>query len=72
MNEALSRTTYYSDFAKKDEKKEKENKEKDARMKHGKRWKEFSRDVESAKERLRPGEVKRYDKKLGKWVSNKD
>ena len=25
-----------------------------------------------ARDRLRPGEVKRYDKKLGRYVSNKD
>ena len=24
------------------------------------------------KKKLRPGEVKRYDKSKGKWVSNKD
>lgn len=52
--------------------KESENKDRDARMKHGKRWKEFTSDANKAKSRLRPGEVKRYDKALGKWVSNKD
>mgnify|MGYP007000392578 len=25
-----------------------------------------------ARDRLRPGEIKRYDKAKGKWVSNKD
>ncbi len=38
----------------------------------GKDWKQFKKDVESAKGRLRPGEVRRYDKEKGKWVSNKD
>jgi len=53
-------------------KREKENKEHDARMKHGKNWKEFTRDVESAKKRLRPGEVKKWDPVQKKYVSNKD
>ena len=38
------------------------------RMKFGK----FSKRAEEARDRLRPGEVKRYDKAKGKWVSNKD
>lgn len=46
----------------------KKHKEQDRRMKFGK----FSKRAEEAKDRLRPGEVKRYDKKLGKYVSNKD
>ena len=48
----------------------KRNKEQDARMKHGKRWKEFTRDVDAAKNRLKPGEVKKLVD--GKWVSNKN
>ena len=34
----------------------------------------FGKFYDRAKEdpRLRPGEVKRYDKKLGRYVSNKD
>ena len=40
----------------------------DKRMKFGK----FYDKAKAAKDRLRPGEVKRYDKKLGKYVSNKD
>jgi hypothetical protein len=44
----------------------------DARMKLGKNYKQFTKDVEAAKNRLRPGEVKRYDKTSGKYVSNKD
>ena len=46
----------------------KKNREQDNRMKFGK----FSKRAEEAKDRLRPGEVKRYDKAKGKWVSNKD
>jgi hypothetical protein len=49
----------------------KRHKEQDARMKYGKSFKKFSTDASAAKDRLRPGEVKRYDKKLGKYVSNK-
>jgi len=48
----------------------KKHKEQDARMKYGKRWKEFTRDVAAAKDRLKPGEVKKLVN--GKWVSNKD
>ena len=44
----------------------------DNKMKHGKRWKEFTRDIESAKKRLRPGEVKKFNKETGKYESNKD
>ena len=40
----------------------------DTRMKFGK----FYDKAKEARDRLRPGEVKRYDKKLGKYVSNKD
>ena len=40
----------------------------DRKMKFGK----FYDKAKEAKNRLRPGEVKRYDKKLGKYVSNKD
>ena len=46
----------------------KKYKEQDNRMKFGK----FSKRAEEARDRLRPGEVKRYDKAKGKWVSNKD
>ena len=44
------------------------HKEQDRRMKFGK----FSKRAEEARDRLRPGEVKRYDKKLGRYVSNKE
>ena len=40
----------------------------DKKMKFGK----FYDKAKEAKNRLRPGEVKRYDKTLGKYVSNKD
>ena len=40
----------------------------DQKMKFGK----FYDKAKEAKSRLRPGEVKRYDKKLGRYVSNKD
>jgi hypothetical protein len=70
LKEALSRLTYHSDFAKKDSEKEEEHRQRDARMKHGKNWEQFTKDVESAKERLRPGEVKRWDKKEKRWISN--
>tara|TARA_R110001606_G_scaffold34485_5_gene101699 strand:+ start:3867 stop:4274 length:408 start_codon:yes stop_codon:yes gene_type:complete len=46
----------------------KKHKEQDKRMKFGK----FFKRAEEARDRLRPGEVKRYDKAKGKWVSNKD
>ena len=48
---------------------EKANKERDLRMKHGKKWKEYSSAVAAAKNRLKPGEVKKLVD--GKWVSNK-
>ena len=51
---------------------ERSNREKDMRMKYGKKWKDFDADTKSASDRLRPGEVKRFDKKLNRWVSNKD
>ena len=40
----------------------------DQKMKFGK----FYGKAKEARDRLRPGEVKRYDKKLGRYVSNKD
>ena len=40
----------------------------DRKMKFGK----FYDKAKEARDRLRPGEVKRYDKKLGRYVSNKD
>ena len=38
-------------------------------MKHGKKWKEYGSAVAAAKNRLKPGEVKKLVD--GKWVSNK-
>jgi hypothetical protein len=40
----------------------------DKRMKFGK----FYDKAKEARDRLRPGEVKRYDKTLGRYVSNKE
>ena len=40
----------------------------DKKMKFGK----FYSKAKEAKDRLRPGEVKRYDKTLGRYVSNKE
>ena len=40
----------------------------DTRMKFGK----FYSKAKDARDRLRPGEVKRYDKELGRYVSNKE
>ena len=55
------------------------NQEKKDRMKYGnkkvgKDWGKFRAAMKKAVDakKLRPGEVKRYDKSLGKWVSNKD
>ena len=59
-------------YAKRVAEKEREHKERDARMKYGKSYKKYTGDAGKAKTRLRPGEVKRYDKEQGKWVSNKD
>ena len=55
-------------YAKRMADQEKRHKEQDKRMKFGK----FYDKAKESKDRLRPGEVKRYDKKLGKYVSNKD
>lgn len=71
----VDETTYYRQDAKyqkklKDE--DKSHKERDARMKHGKNWKQFTRDVDAAKSRLRKGEVRKFNKETGKWESNKD
>jgi len=67
----VNETAYYksdSKYQKKVADAEKRNKEKDKRMKFGK----FYSKAKEAKDRLRPGEVKRYDKKLGRYVSNKE
>lgn len=45
---------------------EKKFKEEDSRKKFGK----FYKDIEAAKSKLRPGEVKKFNKQTGKWESN--
>ena len=52
--------------------KEREHKERDARMKYGKSYKKFTSDAKAARDRLRPGEVRKFNKETGKWESNKD
>jgi len=47
---------------------EERHKEQDGRMKFGK----FYDKAREAKDRLRPGEVRTWDKENKKWVSNKD
>ena len=66
----VDETAYYKTdkYNKKIADAEKRNKEKDKRMKFGK----FYDKAKEARDRLRPGEVKRYDKKLGRYVSNKE
>ena len=71
----VDETTYYRQdpkYQKKLSDQSRANKEKDARMKYGKNFKQFTKDAESAKNRLRPGEVKRWDKEKGRYVSNKE
>ena len=67
----VNETSYYksdSKYQKKLSDDDKRHKERDKRMKFGK----FYDKAKEARTRLRPGEVKRYDKKLGRYVSNKD
>ena len=47
---------------------EKRHKEQDKRMKFGK----FYDKAKEARDRLRPGEVKKWDKEKGRYVSNKE
>lgn len=51
------------------DKQEKQFKKNDDRMKYGKNFKDYMSGKENP---LRPGEVKKYDKRLRKYVSNKD
>tara|TARA_Y100000996_G_scaffold414015_1_gene403740 strand:+ start:20 stop:493 length:474 start_codon:yes stop_codon:yes gene_type:complete len=44
----------------------------DSRMKYGKNWKQYVKDAQSAKNKLRPGEVRKFNKETGKWESNKN
>ena len=67
----VNETAYYksdSKYQKKVSDAEKRHKEQDKRMKFGK----FYSKAKEAKDRLRPGEVRRYDKTLGRYVSNKE
>tara|TARA_A100001201_G_scaffold137186_1_gene126840 strand:- start:32 stop:418 length:387 start_codon:yes stop_codon:yes gene_type:complete len=67
----VNETAYYksdSKYQKKISDEDKRNKEKDKRMKFGK----FYAKAKEAKERLRPGEVKKWDKEKGRYVSNKE
>ena len=50
----------------------KEFEKSDSRMKYGKNWKQYVKDAQSAKNKLRPGEVKKFNKETGKWESNKN
>ena len=60
----VNETTKYDRY----DKEKKQFAKADRRMKFGK----FYGKAKEAKDRLRPGEVKRYDKKLGRYVSNKE
>ncbi len=60
----VNETTKYDRY----DKEKKQFAKADQRMKFGK----FYGKAKEARDRLRPGEVKRYDKKLGRYVSNKD
>ena len=60
----VNETTKYDRY----DKEKKQFAKADRKMKFGK----FYDKAKEAKNRLRPGEVKRYDKKLGRYVSNKD
>ena len=60
---------YDSKYEKKLEDRRKKYREQDARMKYGKNFKDYMTGKEKG---LRPGEVKKWDPKLQKYVSNKD
>ena len=60
----VNETTKYDRY----DKEKKQFAKADRRMKFGK----FVGKAREARDRLRPGEVKRYDKKLGRYVSNKE
>jgi len=66
-------TGYYGS---KEEDKDKEHdeldKERKLRMKFGKSWKQHMDDTKNAQTRLRKGEVKKWDPKKKKYVSNLD
>ena len=60
----VNETTKYDKY----DKEKKQFAKADRKMKFGK----FVGKAREARDRLRPGEVKRYDKKLGRYVSNKE
>ena len=72
MNEKYGDTFDTPKQKSKDAQREKENTNRDLRMKHGKKWRDFTKDALAAKQKdkgLKRGEVKKLVD--GKWVSNK-
>jgi len=72
MNEKYGDTFDTPKYKKKSADSEKENTNRDLRMKHGKKWRDFTKDALAAKQKdkgLKRGEVKKLVD--GKWVSNK-
>ena len=61
--------TYDSKYERRLEDQKKKHGEQDARMKYGKNFKDFMAGKEQS---LRRGEVKKWDPRLKKYVSNKD
>ena len=59
---------YDAKYERRLEDREKKNREQDARMKYGKNFKDYMSGKENS---LRPGEVKKWDPRLKKYVSNK-
>ena len=73
MNEKYGDTFDTPKYKKKVADSERENTNRDLRMKHGKKWRDFTKDALAAKQKdkgLKRGEVKKLVD--GKWVSNKD
>ena len=73
MNEKYGDTFDTPKYKKKSADSERENTNRDLRMKHGKKWRDFTKDALAAKQKdkgLKRGEVKKLVN--GKWVSNKD
>ena len=73
MTEKYGDTFDTPKYKKKSADSEKENTNRDLRMKHGKKWRDFTKDALAAKQKdkgLKRGEVKKLVD--GKWVSNKD
>ena len=66
-------TGYYgSKEQQKDKEHDQADKERKLRMKFGKSWKQHMDDTKNAQNRLRKGEVKKWDPKKKKYVSNLD